>query len=68
MNEPANFVAGDLYEGCATNEWNNPPYLPSKLIPIDLCIRQVLHNVSYICEFITVFLPQIRNPRRLPSR
>ena len=29
MNEPANFVAGDLSEGgCAQNNINYPPYLP----------------------------------------
>lgn len=29
MNEPANFVAGDMDEGCAENKWNNPPFVPS---------------------------------------
>jgi len=28
MNEPANFVAGDLNEGCAATATNYPPYLP----------------------------------------
>jgi len=30
MNEPANFVQGDEDDGCARNQWNNPPYIPSK--------------------------------------
>lgn len=29
MNEPANFDHGDSEEGCAINNYNNPPYLPS---------------------------------------
>ena len=31
MNEPANFVQGDI-EGCASNKWNQPPYLPRMLL------------------------------------
>ena len=29
MNEPANFVTGDMDEGCPSNRWNNPPYVPA---------------------------------------
>jgi len=28
MNEPANFVNGDMNEGCPSNTYNDPPYLP----------------------------------------
>ena len=28
MNEPSNFYPGDLYEGCAGNNVNFPPYVP----------------------------------------
>ena len=28
MNEPANFVAGDLNKGCADNKLNFPDYTP----------------------------------------
>ena len=28
MNEPANFVPGDLNDGCAATATNYPPYLP----------------------------------------
>jgi len=29
MNEPANFVTGDMDEGCPSNNLNNPPYVPA---------------------------------------
>ena len=32
MNEPANFVAGDINEGCVQNTLNKPPYTPGKAI------------------------------------
>jgi alpha-glucosidase len=28
MNEPANFVNGDISEGCEISQYNNPPYVP----------------------------------------
>ena len=30
MNEPVNFASGDMFDGCAINNFNNPPYIPSK--------------------------------------
>ena len=29
MNEPANFVAGDLNKGCSDNQINYPDYIPN---------------------------------------
>lgn len=51
MNEPANFVTGDINEGCPSNKWNNPPYVPSNW---DICLGLVL--VALMLTFLTYFV------------
>ena len=33
MNEPANFVNGNLENNCPRNKLNNPPYVPREYCP-----------------------------------
>ena len=57
MNEPANFVAGDLNKGCSDNQINYPDYIPNVSFSqtFKICLnKNYFHSLYFgFCNFFS---------------
>ena len=53
MNEPASWGQGDVIQGCANNNLNNPPYIGGNHEGLTLTINlELFECIQYLIDFI----------------